>query len=437
MLQKLSRPAVKLVERYLPDPYIFVLLLTLVAALAAMLFEQQSPLAVMRYWGDGFWGLLAFSMQMLLVLVTGFMLASSPPVKRLLDALAGLARSPGSAIVLVTLVSLAASWINWGFGLVIGALFAKALARRVRVDYRLLIASAYSGFVVWHGGLAGSIPLTIATPGHFSEAQIGIIPTSQTIFSLYNLLIVGILFVVMPLINRWMLPDEQESVYVEPSQLAEPDSARPTDNTRPADRLENSTLLSWLVGIPGLVYLFHYFVFAGGGLNLNSVNFLFLSLAIVLHRTPRSLLTSLQEAIKGGAGIVIQFPFYAGIMGIMMGSGLAQSLSEMFVAIASADTLPFWSFISAGVVNLFVPSGGGQWAVQAPVMLPAAQALGADVARVAMGVAWGDAWTNLLQPFWALPVLAIAGLNAKDIMGFCLIQLVVTGVIIGLGLTFF
>ncbi|MCE3028503.1 short-chain fatty acid transporter [Salinicola sp. DM10] len=437
MLQKLSRPAVKLVERYLPDPYIFVLLLTLVAALAAMLFEQQSPLAVMRYWGDGFWGLLAFSMQMLLVLVTGFMLASSPPVKRLLDALAGLARSPGGAIVLVTLVSLAASWINWGFGLVIGALFAKALARRIRVDYRLLIASAYSGFVVWHGGLAGSIPLTIATPGHFSEAQIGIIPTSQTIFSLYNLLIVGILFVVMPLINRWMLPDAQESVYVEPSQLAEPDSARPTDNTRPADRLENSTLLSWLVGIPGLVYLFHYFVFAGGGLNLNSVNFLFLSLAIVLHRTPRSLLASLQEAIKGGAGIVIQFPFYAGIMGIMMGSGLAQSLSELFVAIASADTLPFWSFISAGVVNLFVPSGGGQWAVQAPVMLPAAQALGADVARVAMGVAWGDAWTNLLQPFWALPVLAIAGLNAKDIMGFCLIQLVVTGVIIGLGLTFF
>ncbi|WP_353981023.1 short-chain fatty acid transporter [Salinicola endophyticus] len=437
MLQKLSRPAVKLVERYLPDPYIFVLLLTLVAALAAMLFEQQSPLAVMRYWGDGFWGLLAFSMQMLLVLVTGFMLASSPPVKRLLDALAGLARSPGGAIVLVTLVSLAASWINWGFGLVIGALFAKALARRIRVDYRLLIASAYSGFVVWHGGLAGSIPLTIATPGHFSEAQIGIIPTSQTIFSLYNLLIVGILFVVMPLINRWMLPDEQESVYVEPSQLAEPDSARPTDTTRPADRLENSTLLSWLVGIPGLAYLFHYFVFAGGGLNLNSVNFLFLSLAIVLHRTPRSLLMSLQEAIKGGAGIVIQFPFYAGIMGIMMGSGLAQSLSELFVAIASADTLPFWSFISAGVVNLFVPSGGGQWAVQAPVMLPAAQALGADVARVAMGVAWGDAWTNLLQPFWALPVLAIAGLNAKDIMGFCLIQLVVTGVIIGLGLTFF
>jgi short-chain fatty acids transporter len=166
------------------------------------------------------------------------------------------------------------------------------------------------------------------------------------------------------------------------------------------------------------------------------VNFLFLFLAIVLHRTPRHLLDSLHEAVKGGAGIVIQFPFYAGIMAIMVQSGLAETLSEGFVSIATADTLPFWSFISAGVVNLFVPSGGGQWAVQAPVMLPAAEALGASVPRIAMAVAWGDAWTNLLQPFWALPVLAIAGLKAKDIMGFCLIQLFVTGVLISLGLTF-
>ncbi|HAY93045.1 TIGR00366 family protein, partial [Shewanella sp.] len=175
----------------------------------------------------------------------------------------------------------------------------------------------------------------------------------------------------------------------------------------------------------------------GGSLNLNLVNFLFLFLAILLHQTPRSLLTSLNEAIKGGAGIVIQFPFYAGIMAVMVQSGLAQSISEGFVAIASAESLPFWSFISAGIVNIFVPSGGGQWAVQAPIMLPAAQALGADVARVAMAVAWGDAWTNLIQPFWALPVLAIAGLKARDIMGFCLMQLMITGVIISIALSWF
>lgn len=435
MLKFLSRPAVKLVERYLPDPYIFVLLLTLIAAAAAIGVERQTPLAVLRYWGDGFWDLLTFSMQMLLVLVTGFMLASSPPVKRQLARLATRAGNPAGAIVLVSVVSLAASWINWGFGLVVGALFAKELARQIRVDYRLLIASAYSGFIVWHGGLAGSIPLVIATEGHFTADQIGVIPTTETTFSLFNLAIVVALFIIVPLVNRLMLPDERESVYVDNAKL---DDTLPRRGLpiRPAEHLEHSVTLSWLVGIPGLLFLLDHFLLRGGGLNLNVVNFLFLSLAIVLHRTPRQLLDSLNEAVKGGAGIVIQFPFYAGIMGIMVQSGLAETLSEGFVSIANADTLPFWSFISAGIINLFVPSGGGQWAVQAPVMLPAAEALGASVPRIAMAVAWGDAWTNLLQPFWALPVLAIAGLKAKDIMGFCLIQLIITGVIISLGLTY-
>lgn len=447
MLNKAAKPLVKLVDRYLPDPYIFVLLLTLVVLIAAVVAEHKTPLEVINYWGDGFWTLLSFSMQMLLVLVAGFMLASSPPIKKLLDAIAGLAKSAPQAIILVTLVSLAASWINWGFGLVVGALFAKALARKVKVDYRLLVASAYSGFVVWHGGLAGSIPLTIATAGHFSEAQIGIIPTSDTIFAGFNLLLVAILFVSMPLVNRFMLPGEKDSIYIDPSTLDEKDGevASTTlemhnanlNDSRPADKLENSRLLGWSVGGAGLVYLGYYFWVQGGSLNLNVVNFLFLFLAILLHQTPRSLLMSLNEAIKGGAGIVIQFPFYAGIMAVMVQSGLAQSISEGFVAIASAESLPFWSFISAGIVNIFVPSGGGQWAVQAPIMLPAAQALGADVARVAMAVAWGDAWTNLIQPFWALPVLAIAGLKARDIMGFCLMQLMITGVIISIALSWF
>ncbi len=433
MLKLISKPAVKLVERYLPDPYIFVLLLTLIASVAAIAVERQTPLAVLRMWGDGFWGLLTFSMQMLLVLVTGFMLASSPPVKRILQKIAGTAKSPGGAIILVTLVSLAASWINWGFGLVVGALFAKELARLVRVDYRLLVASAYSGFVVWHGGLAGSIPLTIATEGHFSADQIGVIGTGSTIFAFFNLAIVICLFIAVPLVNRFMLPDEKDSVYVDPNLLND-EPEQQGRITRPAEKLENSMPLALLVGVPGLLFLLDHFLLRSGGLNLNVVNFLFLFLAIVLHRTPRNLLNSLNEAIKGGAGIVIQFPFYAGIMAIMVQSGLAQSMSEWLVSFATATTLPFWSFLSAGIVNLFVPSGGGQWAVQAPVMLPAAEALSADIPRIAMAVAWGDAWTNLLQPFWALPVLAIAGLKAKDIMGFCLIQLLVTGIIISVGL---
>ncbi|CAI4151452.1 short chain fatty acid transporter [Alteromonas macleodii] len=434
MLNRASKPFVKLVERYLPDPYIFVLLLTLITFAFAVVIQNQSPLTTIQQWGDGFWGLLTFSMQMLLVLVTGFMLACTPLVKALLERLASLAKSPGSAIVLVTLVSLIASWINWGFGLVVGALFAKALARKVSVDYRLLVASAYSGFIVWHGGLAGSVPLTIATPGHFSEAQIGVVGTGETIFSGFNLLLLAIMFVIIPLVNRLMLPPESESIIVDSAKLKD-DTLPSATNERPADKLENSKVLGLLVGFAGLAYLINYFV-SGGGLNLNIVNTLFLFLAIVLHGTPRNVLHSLQQAVQGGSGIVIQFPFYAGIMAVMVQSGLAQTMSEWLISFASAESLPVWSFISAGIVNIFVPSGGGQWAVQAPVILPAAAELGAEINRVAMAVAWGDAWTNLIQPFWALPVLAIAGLKAKDIMGFCLVQLIVTGVIISLVLRF-
>ncbi|KXJ62176.1 MAG: short-chain fatty acid transporter [Alteromonas sp. Nap_26] len=434
MLSRASKPFVKLVERYLPDPYIFVLLLTLVTFAFASSIQNQSILTTVQQWGDGFWGLLTFSMQMLLVLVTGFMLACTPLVKAILERLASVAKKPGSAIVLVTLVSLIASWINWGFGLVVGALFAKALAKNVSVDYRLLVASAYSGFIVWHGGLAGSVPLTIATPGHFSEAQIGVISTSETIFSSFNLLLLAIMFVIIPLVNRLMLPPESESVIVDSAKLQD-DALPPATNERPADKLENSKVLGLLVGFAGLAYLMNYFI-EGGGLNLNIVNTLFLFLAIVLHGSPRNVLHSLHQAVQGGSGIVIQFPFYAGIMAVIVQSGLAQTMSQWLISFASAESLPVWSFVSAGVVNIFVPSGGGQWAVQAPVILPAAAELGAEINRVAMAVAWGDAWTNLIQPFWALPVLAIAGLKAKDIMGFCLVQLIVTGVIISLVLRF-
>ncbi len=433
MLNFLSRPMVRIMDRYLPDPFVFVLILTLVAGLAAVLTQGTNPMQVVTVWGDGFWSLLNFSMQMLLVLVTGYMMASTPLVRRGLASLAGFANSPGSAILLVSFVSLAASWINWGFGLVVGALFARELARSIRVDYRLLVASAYSGFIVWHGGLAGSIPLSIATEGHPFADITGIIPTSETIFSFYNLAIVIALFIAVPFVNRAMLPREDEAYHIDPA-LLENDEDTKTGSKTPAEHLENSFVLSTLIGVAGLAWLIQYFA-AGNGLSLNVINFLFLTLAILLHGSPRNLLNALTDAVKGGAGIVIQFPFYAGIMAIMVDTGLAASISEGLVGLASATTLPFWSFLSAGIVNFFVPSGGGQWAVQAPVILPAAEALGADLARISMAVAWGDAWTNMVQPFWALPILGIAGLRAKDIMGFCVVHLILSGAIIAIGLT--
>jgi len=426
-------------ERYLPDPFLFVVILTLVVFGLGIGLTGSSPVDMVSFWGGGFWELLAFSMQMVLVLVTGFVLASSPIFKKGLGKLASFATTPGSAIIWVTLVSLAASWINWGFGLVIGALFAKELARRVEnVDYRLLIASAYSGFLIWHAGFSGSIPLSIATDGHPFMDRIGVIPTSETIFASYNIIIILMLIVILPILNRMMMPKKEETVVVDPALLKEEtvETQPAKSDMTPAERLENSWILSAVIGLLGVSFLAYYFIQNGFALTLDLVNFLFLFLGILFHGTPRNYLIAVQNAVKGAGGIIIQFPFYAGIMGMMTASGLAEMMSNAFVNMSTETTFPLFAFLSAGIVNFFVPSGGGQWAVQAPIMLDAANMLGSDPGKVAMAVAWGDAWTNMIQPFWALPALAIAGLKAKDIMGFCLIVLIVSGAVIGLGLVF-
>lgn len=427
----------RLMQRYLPDPFLFVIILTFVVFGLSLIFTNSGPAEMVQHWGNGFWGLLSFSMQMVLVLVTGYVLASSPVFKKLLGALASTAKTPGAAIVIVTIVSIIASWVNWGFGLVIGALFAKELAKRVtNVDYRLLIASAYSGFIVWHGGFSGSIPLTIATDGHFSADLIGVIPTSETIFAPSNLILLAVLFVTLPLLNRFMMPSKDQTVTVDPNLLEDSSTLQAATIEKsamtPAERLENSWIVSLVISIMGLGFLVYYFGQNGFRLNLDIVNFLFLTLGILFHWTPKSFLQSVANAVKGAGGIIIQFPFYAGIMGMMTASGLAAVMSEAFVNISNEHTFHFFAFLSAGIVNFFVPSGGGQWAVQAPVMLEAAQTLDVSIAKTALAVSWGDAWTNMIQPFWALPALAIAGLKAKDIMGFCVIVLFVSGAIISL-----
>ncbi|MGP1907153.1 short-chain fatty acid transporter [Metabacillus sp. JX24] len=430
----------RLMQRYLPDPYLFVIILTLAVFALGITFTPSTPLQMVEFWGGGFWGLLSFAMQMVLVLVTGHVLASSPLFKKGLSAMASAAKTPGQAIVYVTTVSMIASFINWGFGLVIGALFAKELAKKVtNVDYRLLIASAYSGFVIWHGGISGSVPLTIATEGHFAQDLIGLIPTSETIFAPFNLIIVAVLFIALPLVNRMMMPVKEETISIDPALLNETGSEAASlefASHTPAEKAENSKIISMVIGIMGLIYLISYFMKNGFLLNLDVVNFMFLFLGILFHGTPRNFLNAVAEAIKGTSGIIIQFPFYAGIMGMMVTSGLAAVISEGFVSISNQQTFPVLAFWSAGLVNIFVPSGGGQWAVQAPVMIEAAKALDVSMPKTAMAVAWGDAWTNMIQPFWALPALAIAGLKAKDIMGYCVFVLLISGVIISLGFFF-
>lgn len=431
----------RIVQRYLPDALLFAIILTFFVYVLGIILTDSGPIEMIEHWGTGFWELLAFAMQMSLVVVTGYILASTPFVKKILFKLSTFANTPPQAVLLVTFVALIACLINYGFGLVVGALFAVHVAKRVpTVDYRILIASAYSGFLVWHGGFSASIPLLIATPGHFLEETMGIIPVTETLFSPFNIFTVIVLVATLPFFNRYLLKGADPLRNTAPALWKmdeEQVDAKVAKPATPAERLENSQLVSLLIGIMGLAYIIYHFATKGFDLNINIVNFIFLFLGIILHKTPRRLLDTVGNAVKNAGGIIIQFPFYAGIMGMMAASGLSEQMSLWFVNISTDYTLPFLSFISAGLVNFFVPSGGGQWAVQGPIMIQAALEIGADTAKTAMAVAWGDAWTNMIQPFWALPVLAIAGLKVRDIMGFCVMILLFSFIPISLGLLLF
>ncbi|MFC4023896.1 short-chain fatty acid transporter [Oceanobacillus longus] len=432
----------RMVQRYLPDAFLFAIILTFVVYLLGVLFTDSGPVQMIEHWGTGFWDLLAFAMQMALVVVTGYILANAPVVKNLLAKLSTLANTPAQAIMLVTFVAIIACLINYGFGLVVGALFAIHVAKRVpSVDYRLLIASGYSGMLVWHGGFSASIPLTIATPGHFLEETLGTIPVVETLFSPFNIFTVLVLVITLPLFNRYLLngtdPLRNTDAALWKSDTEEQTEHEITQPSTPAEKLENSQIVSLIIGVMGLAFIVYHFATNGFDLNINIVNFIFLFLGIILHKTPRRFLDTVSNGVKNAGGIIIQFPFYAGIMGMMVASGLSEQMSLWFVSFSTEYTLPFFSFISAGIVNFFVPSGGGQWAVQGPIMIQAALETGADTAKTAMAVAWGDAWTNMIQPFWALPALAIAGLKVRDIMGFCVMILLFSFIPISIGLFLF
>ena len=454
MFKKFTNGCVKLVQRFLPDAFVFCIILTIVVFIAAMPVAGMNPIEVANAWGSGVWGLLAFSMQMALVLVLGSALANAPAIKKLIVKLAGVPKKPVGAVAFVTVISAICCFINCGFGLIIGALLAKEVAKKIKgLDYRLIIAAAYSGFVIWHAGISGSIPLGMTalnadgvvdnTAGAVTE----IVPTSQTIFSAWNLIMVLAVVVVVAFVNAKMHPDPKDVVSIDPKLLEDaPDNTEVKarkDQTQ-AEKLENSMVLSYIVVVIGAIYLIYYFVNAGSILNalsLNIVNLIFLILGIAFHKTPISYVRAITESAESAGGIILQFPFYAGIQGMMVtvgsnGVSLASAISTAFVNISTPRTFPVLCYLAAGIVNFFVPSGGGQWAVQGPIMMPAGLELGVTPAVTAMGIAWGDAWTNMLQPFWALPALGIAGLGARDIMGYCAIVLIASGIVTALGFLF-
>jgi short-chain fatty acids transporter len=442
VFKKFTNGCVRVVNRWLPDPFLFAVILTIVVFVAAMIGTQQGPLELVWAWGgqgktqSGFWSLLAFAMQMALVLVFGSAMASAKACKRALGAIASLAKNKRSAILITTFVSTICCWLNWGFGLIAGALLAREVAKRVRdVDYPLLIAAAYSGFVIWHAGLSGSIPLQMNAAGGTEILGVAYsASTMETIFHPMNLLMVAVILVLMPFVNYAMHPDASHTIVVDPSKLVDEEERTYTKDT-PAEKMEHSKILWVITLVLGFVYIVYYFVKNGFSLDLNIVNMIFLFLGILLHGDLRRYVDAVGDAAAGAAGILLQFPFYAGIMGLMVaanpetGVSLAGIIANFFTNISTNVTFPVLTFLSAGIINFFVPSGGGQWAVQAPIVMPAATEMGIEYGRAAMAIAWGDQWTNMIQPFWALPALGIAGLSARNIMGYLVIVLIFTGLV--------
>lgn len=421
----------RLVQRWLPDAFVIAIILSAMVFFSGFIFQGQTVTAMADHWGNGVWKLLGFSMQMVLILVLGTVLAMSKPIKAILTGVATLAKSPAQGIVLVTLASMLALWINWGFGLVVGALLARQVAFTVKDShFPLLLAAAYSGLLVWHAGLSGSIPLKIASPGNDTLGQLlngQLVPLSETIFAWQNLAIVLALAISLPLLNMLMMPAKESRLAMTHNE--EPEPAIDMASLSPAEKLEHWPIINFLLVAIGAIYLWGYFA-AGNGISLNIINLCLLIAGLALHKSPANFLNAMAKGIGTSTGIVLQFPLYAGIMGMMVGSGLASAMSQWFVQISTADSFAVVTFFSAGVVNFLVPSGGGQWAVQAPIVVPAAAQLGVPINQAAMAVAWGDAWTNMIQPFWALPLLALTGLKLRQIMGYCIVILIWSGLLI-------
>lgn len=444
-MHRLAASLARFFLRWMPESFVVAILLTTLTFVLAVTVSGYPVAGTAQAWYGGFWDLLTFTNQIVLTLLLGYALAHTPPVQRLLLAAGALVRSARMAYVVACLVTAAASLVSWGLGLIVGGLAARAIAascneRGIPIHYPLLVAAALSGYVVWHQGLSSSIGLVIATPGHFLETRIGLVPAEQTLFSVWNVLVVAAVLLTLPWVMAALRPvDTRQCEAPPPSVLAKQHDtgaaqSRPPVYTHPAEWLENSRWPNLLIAAAGLYVVVSGFVSGSMRLELNSLNFMFLIAGLLLSRSPVQYVRLIVDGGRVAAPFLLQYPFYAGIAGVIRDSGLGVATVEMFVSLAGPTTLPLIGFLSGGLLNLFIPSGGGQWAVQGPIMMEAALALNADIARTAMAVALGDQWTNLIHPLILIPFVAVAGLHIRQIMGFCMFALAWTGVIFLLAL---
>jgi short-chain fatty acids transporter len=412
-----------------------------IVILAGVAFTPSSLPEVIDAWGKGFWELIPFTLQMALIIITGYVLATSQPVGRVIRGLAAWPTTPRNAVALVTFFAMASSWFNWGFSLIFSAVLAREIARRVAgVDYRALAAASFLGIgSIWAQGLSGSAALQMATPGalqpqiraivaHGGLVADGLISFRHTIFLWQSLLsvvveialVTGVMWLVTPPAGRGRTARDL-GIALGQSEIEPPAAVA---RTTPGQWLEHSPVLNWLIVLIGGTYLVRYFIAAGeplSAINLNIVNLTFLLLGFLLHKTPARLMHAVQGATPAVWGVILQFPFYAGIAGIITSTHLSQQIAHAFVGISSARTFPAVVATYSAVLGVFVPSGGSKWVVEAPYVMAAAHQLKVHLGWVVASYDLGEALANLVQPFWMLPILGLFRLRARDVMGYTFI----------------
>jgi len=429
-------------ERWIPDALVIVWLLTIITFILALIWGNVGLGGAVEAWGKGFWALLQFAMQMCLIMMTGYIVACSPPVRSLLNGLSSLSNpnKPWQAIAIMALFSMIIAWLNWGLSLIGSAMLALYIAKNnPKVDYRLLVAAAYLGLgCTWHAGLSASAPLLVNTPdnflikgGYLTET----ISTNATLFSPFNLILLVVIIVVVTVLMALMHPSEEKTFKVTPELM---DKLKLYEApSRPVESKGFSDWANWwwgwnvLVAAGGFWWLGSAVAKVGfaKAINLDNINLFFLMLGVLFHWRPWSFLKACEDAGKAVWGIVIQFPFYAGIFGLFKFTALATVFTKAFVTVCSTGSFLLVTYWYAGLLNYLIPSGGSEWAVTAPYLLPAAKELGIAANKTVIAYAWGDMMTDMIQPFWAIAMLAVAKLNFRDIMGYLMVIFLVYFVI--------
>ncbi|WP_277183079.1 short-chain fatty acid transporter [Caballeronia sp. BR00000012568055] len=440
---RLTESTIRVFERTIPDPFVLAILITAIVAVLSCIWAPHATLPKMiTGWYKGFFDIFTFAFQITLVLVTGHAFAHAPPVQRVFRALVSIARTPAQAGALTFVLVAVTSFCNWGMGLVVAALLAREVAKRMRVDFAWIVAAGFSGWVVWASGISSSIALAQSTSGSsmnvVQKLTGAVLPFSETVFTRFNLVPTIVMLIAMPFLLAWLKPRDEDAVVLDTTK--HPDEAirkRPEGKLSFARWIEHSWICSAFIGVVGIALIvmtqFQHIAFSG----VNAVIFVMFIAGVIFHGYPLAYADAIKNAAKQTGSMMLQYPLYGGIMGMMDATGLPDVISHFFIAISNAHTLPFWSYVCSLIVTFFIPSGGGHWAVQGPFVVPAAVALHASVPATTMAVAMGEQVSNMLQPFWAAPVVAMAGVGVQRVLGFTVMTFALGLIVYGAALLIF